>query len=471
MLQRSIWILVALIPVAFVPISRADQPDRRVRYDNYKLVRADLTSQEQLRTMLSISQDHWTESAGIGSVDFSVSPRGMQALDASGIRYEVLIDNVQTLIDAERQRLDRHAPLAGGSWFDDFKDYNAVNAYLNQLAALRPELAEIFEVGDSLEGRTIFGIRITGPGPNKPVVLLNGCQHAREWVAVMVPMYIADQLIREYDVDPVITDLVDRVEFIIIPIVNPDGYQYSWDVNRLWRKNRRPNGDGSFGVDLNRNWAVGWGGQGSSGNPSSQIYRGVAPFSEPESGAMRDFYMATPNIVANIDFHSYLQLVLQPWGYSPDLPDDHAEMDTLGSEMASIIVSVHGENYVNGRVYSILYPASGISIDWTYGDQGVFSYTIELRPASGNPGFILPPEQIIPNSQEIFPAVLHLAAWSAPDVIPGDIDGDGSVGVNDLLILLANWGPCGDCNDCPADLDENCTVGVSDLLILLANWG
>ena len=470
MLQRSIRILVALIAVVLVPTSRADQPDQRVRYDNYKLVRTQLNSQDQLQTMLSISQDHWTESAGIGPVEFSVSPRGMQALDASGIQYEVLIDNLQAMIDAERRRLDKADPLAAGGWFADFKDYDAANAYLNELAALRVDITEVFEVGTSLEGRAINAIRITGPGQNKPVVLLNGCQHAREWVAVMIPMYIADQLIREYGIDPIITDLVDRVEIVIIPIVNPDGYEYSWDVDRFWRKNRRPNGGGSFGVDLNRNWDFGWGGEGSSGNPNSQIYRGVAPFSEPESAAMRDFYQANPQIVANIDFHSYSQLVLQPWGYSPDLPDDHIALDSLGGEMASIITSVNGESYVNGPVYSILYPASGISIDWTYGDQGVFSYTIELRD-QGFYGFVLPPEQIIPNAQEIFPAMLHLLEWSAPDNILGDLDGNGLVGASDLLILLANWGPCGDCDDCPADLDADCIVGASDLLILLANWG
>ena len=98
---------------------------------------------------------------------------------------------------------------------------------------------------------------------------------------MMVPMYIADRLVSDYDTDPVIQDLVDRVEFIIVPIVNPDGYVHTWGPDRLWRKNRRDNGHGTFGVDPNRNWDFGWGGAGSSGITNSETYRGTAPFSEP----------------------------------------------------------------------------------------------------------------------------------------------------------------------------------------------
>jgi murein tripeptide amidase MpaA len=462
-------ILLAAMVWGFGQPAAAEPP---VRYDNHAVVRAQLTSPRDVDTMLSVTQDHWSESVGIGAVDFRVSPEGLERLEASGIRYQVLIEDIQPLIDAERERLSQgRGAAAGGGWFDDYKDYDAVNADLEDLVALRPDLAEILTVGTSLEGRTIYGIRITGPGANKPAVLLNGCQHAREWIAVMVPIYVADRLVRDYDIDPVVRDLVNRVEFLIIPIVNPDGYVYSWGPDRMWRKNRRHNGNGIYGVDLNRNWDFEWGGQGSSGNPNSQTYRGPQPFSEPETQAMRDFYEARPQIVSNIDFHSYSQLVLAPWGYTSDLPPDHDELDELGGAMASLIFDVHGKNYIHGPVYTILYPASGISIDWTYGDQGVFSYTIELRPV-GSPGFILPPEEIIPNSEEIFPAMLHLAEWSAEGVIIGDLNGDGSVGIGDLLMLLAEWGPCPDPPaECPADLDGDGNVGINDLLILLANWG
>src|SRR5205814_3666495 len=137
-----------------------------------------------------------------------------------------------------------------------------------------PDLASKLTVGISTQGRTIYGMRISGPGApgSKPAMIFDGCQHAREWIAVMVPMYIADALVRNYDTNPTIKSLVDHLEIFIVPIVNVDGYEFTYAVggNRLWRKNRRdnssvPGGAGTFGVDLNRNWSVAWnGGQSTS---------------------------------------------------------------------------------------------------------------------------------------------------------------------------------------------------------------
>src|SRR4029450_12339336 len=114
---------------------------------------------------------------------------------------------------------------------------------------------------------------------------VNGCQHAREWIAVMTPMYVADALVREYGRDARITAALDRVDFYIVPVTNPDGFEFTYTPppvgDRMWRKNRRNNGNGSFGVDLNRNWSVDWGGPNStSTSPSSETYIGTGPFSE-----------------------------------------------------------------------------------------------------------------------------------------------------------------------------------------------
>jgi hypothetical protein len=269
----------------------------------------------------------------------------------------------------------------------------------------------VFVAGLSLEGREIRGIRITGPGADKPAVLVNSCQHAREWPPVMVNMYAADRLIAEYDLNPTVKGLVDDVEFFVIPIVNPDGYVYTWGPDRWWRKNRRDNGDGTWGVDLNRNWDYQWGydNNGSDPNPDGETYRGTAPFSEPETQVMRDFYQANPQIVANIDLHTQGNLILYPWGYDYVPAPDAVLMDNLGEIMEASIYAVHGEVYTNQQAV-VLYPGNGISIDWTYGDQGVFSYTFELRNHD------LPPAEIILNCQEIFPAVLDIAEFTTQGV-------------------------------------------------------
>ena len=146
--------------------------------------------------MRSIAVHLMSEGEGIGLVDYVVSPQGLQALKASRIAHRVLIEDLQPLIDEERQRL-AGGGVAGANWFDDYKTYDEHNTKLAELEALRPDLASVFLVGLSLEGREIRGIRITGPGADKPAVMLNGTQHAREWIAPMVSTSTAERLVPE----------------------------------------------------------------------------------------------------------------------------------------------------------------------------------------------------------------------------------------------------------------------------------
>jgi hypothetical protein len=342
--------------------------------------------------MRSITVHLMSEGEGIGAVEYIVSPKGLEALRSSRIRHDVLIEDLQPIVDEQRRRrAERRAGggIAGVSWFDDYKTYDEYNTKLDELEALRPDLASVFLLGLSIEGREIRGVRITGPGADKPAVLINGCQHAREWIAPMATIYAADRLIGEYDVDPVVKELVDDVEFLLVPIVNPDGYIYTWGPDRWWRTNRRDNGDGTFGVDLNRNWAYEWGhDNGSSPVPGHELYRGPAPFSEPETQAMRDLFQANPQIVGNIDFHSYGQLILYPWSYGYDPAPDFLVLHALGDTMAASIQGVHGRHY-NNQQGVVLYPASGAIDDWAYG---------------------------VPNCEEVFPAVLDMAAFATQTV-------------------------------------------------------
>ncbi|MFG0330053.1 MAG: M14 family metallopeptidase [Phycisphaerales bacterium] len=382
-----------------------------VRYDGEKVVRVQIRTKADFDLLNELSDDMWSHHAEVGHpADFRVSAEALERLDAAGVPYTVLIDDLQALVEAERARLlDRPGVGADGTFFDDYRTLDEVSDYVDTLVGLRPDLVERIEVGTSLRGRSIFGMRITSGTPgDRPAVLIHGCQHAREWITVMVNMYLADQFVRAYGTDPTITDLIDSVEFIVIPVVNPDGYEYTWTDNRMWRKNRRS----WYGVDLNRNWDYGWGGPGSSGFRFSETYRGAAPFSEPETAALRDFFIANPHIAAHIDFHSYSQLILYPWGYTDDLSPAHDFFDLISARMAEAIEAVHGEEYIYGPSYSTIYPASGVSDDWTYGDQGVLGLAYELRD-TGRYGFILPPDQIIPNGEEILPAMVELGQFVA----------------------------------------------------------
>lgn len=398
------------------PDVRTLGPRSTVRYDNHRLVRAHLKTAQDLLAITQISDDHWGERLGIGSKLFRIAPDRMAQLDASGIEYDVVQENIQALIDAEAQRIAARAVQRGAGFdFLDYHPYATVNTYLTTLDDLELQAGftaktEVFNVGQTLEGRDVFGIRITGAGnafQTKPALLLNSAQHAREWVSVSTTMYIADQLIRTYDTDPMIQELLDATEVIIVPMVNADGYSYSWTDVRLWRKNRRNNAVGGIGVDPNRNWSFQWGGPFSSGSGGAETYRGPAPFSEPCTANMRDFFLANTHIVSHVDLHSFSQVVLGAWGYTNDPAPMGSILLPLGQGFNDAVQAVNGAVYQFGTGGFLLGNADGIMPDWTFGDQGIFSWTLELRDTGAN-GFILPPSEIIPTGTEALGGAVFL---------------------------------------------------------------
>ncbi len=413
--SRFVSLLLSFAPLAMATASALAAPPDYVGDKVVRLVPQDL---RQMRQAIALADDIWSHGATVGKpLDLRVDAKSLAAMQRAGLPVEVLIDDLGGLIAAERSRLAEGGANGGGdgsggvagndAWFADYKTLAQINAKLDEFVAQRPDLCSVVTFGTSLEGRPMRAIRISGAPAGAPAILFNACQHAREWVSPMTAMYIANRLVDGASTDPAIGMLLQKAEIWIIPVSNPDGYQYTWDVNRLWRKNRRNNGNGTFGVDLNRNWDYQWGGAGASTNPADETYRGPSAFSEPETQALRDFYLARPNIVANIDFHSYGQLVLSPWGYTVD-PAPHTDfLEGIGHSMADAILSVHQVPYTAGPIGPTLYLASGSSVDWAYGVRNVFSFTIELRD-TGTFGFVLPADQIIPTAEENWAAAMTL---------------------------------------------------------------
>ena len=284
---------------------------------------------------------------------------------------------------------------------------------LRQLAESQPEIAELREIGRSLEDRPIWALRIGEHRATEHKLLFMGCHHAREWVAVEVPYLLAEHLVKNAGQAPV-GDWLQRGEIWIAPMVNPDGHEYSRTRDRLWRKNRRHNADGSIGVDPNRNYGYMWGTRNddiSSQVPSDDTYVGPRAFSEPETRAVRNL-VARELFRGVITYHSYSQLILYPWGYTEQpVPDaiDRATMIELAEQMQQLMRNVHGSTYTplqSSQLYGI--PVVGDTTDWTYGEYAIPSFTIELRPDSPQAGgFILPPEQIQPTFEENLPAALE----------------------------------------------------------------
>jgi len=290
-----------------------------------------------------------------------------------------------------------------------YHTYAELDKELHQLAGANAQIARVTSIGKSLEGRELWAIKISDnvaqDEPESTVVFVGG-HHAREWISVDVPFLLARNLLNVYGTDTMATRLVNQTEIWIVPMVNPDGHQYSVTTQRLWRKNRRNNGDGTFGVDLNRNYSYQWGGPGSSGNTFSDTYRGAAPFSEPETQAVRDFLQQhRPSSL--ISYHNFSQLILYPWGYTNSPAPDAPLLNNLAVAMADRIRVVHNVSYTPQQS-SDLYLASGDTTDWLYGVFGVPCFTIELRPRSAFPGFELPDNEIAPTFEENLPAALYL---------------------------------------------------------------
>jgi murein tripeptide amidase MpaA len=227
-------------------------------------------------------------------------------------------------------------------------------------------------------------------------------------------MYIASYFIENSNEDRV-KNILEKVTIIIVPFVNPDGYEYTWTGDRLWRKNRQINsGSTCRGVDLNRNYNDHWNEGGSSSNPCSETYHGPGSASEPETQNTQNYFKANAPIIAAIDWHSYSQLILRPYGWTNASAPNEGRMKSIGDTMGNLMYEINGARYTSQKFG--LYPATGSAGDWFYGDEATFSnrgyraasYTIQLRD-TGQFGFFLPQDQIILTGEEVIPAILYLA--------------------------------------------------------------
>jgi carboxypeptidase T len=301
-----------------------------------------------------------------------------------------------------------------------YHDYNEMaNEVATTAAAFPAIVSPRFSIGTSYQGRQLYAVKISdnvGADEAEPEVLFTANQHAREHLTVEMALYILREFTSKYATDPRIKAIVDSRETYIVFMVNPDGVEYDIATGsyRMWRKNRQPNsGSTAVGTDLNRNWAYQWGCcGGSSGSFSSETYRGAAPFSAPETQRVRDFVNSrvvggVQQIKAHIDFHTYSELILWPYGYTtadtaPGLTaDDRNAHKTLGEQMALT-------NGYKPEQASDLYIADGTIDDWLWGQHKIFTYTFEMFPTSSSPGFYPPDEQIGPQTTRNREAVLML---------------------------------------------------------------
>jgi carboxypeptidase T len=328
-----------------------------------------------------------------------------------------------------------------------FHSYEETLTEFRSLANSRPDLARYVKLGQSYEGREVFALKIgkdaSVDDSTKPDVLITGCHHAREWISVESPVYFANRLVNNYATDDSIKYLVDHLQIWIVPIMNPDGLTFSqgspndgMDVQRMWRKNRRPINTGgcvsSTGVDLNRNYDFQWRLRndnpcsdycssnkdclkddiGASDDPNSEIYRGPQAESEPEVRAIKNL-TNDPNrhFLAQLDYHNYSQLILYPWSYQQFPAPDDATLSSLAERMSDEIRAVGGKLYKPEQSID-LYATTGSSTDYAYGVNRVaVPLVVEMRPNCCD--FKVAESEIAETNEENWSGARTILNWAA----------------------------------------------------------
>ncbi|KAF4522165.1 hypothetical protein B566_EDAN010425 [Ephemera danica] len=369
-------------------------------YTGYKVWCTEPLSSEGRDAIRSLGKQFklntWDLFFDVGSrVRYMVEPRYQQEvqleLTRDGVSSEIIIEDLETYLKVERDQLDewKSQNLAGNVTFERYMQLSEIDAYLDTIVQTNPEMASIEDIGHSLQGRVMRVLKISkGDNNPRPAVFMDAAIHAQEWLAPPVVLYVVQQLTTTE------TSMLDLADWYILPVANPDGYVYTWNEERFWRKNMRHNeGSDCIGVDINRNFAVEWQASNVS-DPCQSWHKGTNATSEPETEAMSNFLLK---------LKGRLSLYMAVHSFSTV---------TAAEEAVAAVENVRGTNYTHGSIISLLYPTYGSSQDFAFEVVGApFSYTWEL-PKGGDRGFDSPASEILPVVQETWEGIKALARFA-----------------------------------------------------------
>lgn len=319
---------------------------------------------------------------------------------------------------------------------DSYSDLSQINERIDSISTDYSEISDVFIIGNSVEGREIKALRITGASKSDtPEILFVGLHHAREWISYEVPLSIAEFIVKNHSSNSYIQEILDNSVLWFVPMLNPDGYVYSWEEDRMWRLNRRVHPNSTVGVDLNRNYDSSW--------IKVEYYHGEEPFSEPETRAVRNLIennvdsipesTGIQNLDGLITYHSFGQLILYPPGSTNDPPEELALYEDLSSGMSGHIFSQCGSNYLVMQISS-LYNTYGEMTEWfMINNDNKPAFTYELRPQMGNDaGFDLSADQINDTVKENIPPAFYFISSIIKGTADINLDIDDS-GVVDFI--------------------------------------
>ncbi|KAJ8919788.1 hypothetical protein NQ315_006317 [Exocentrus adspersus] len=388
----------------------------KIRYDNYKVFSLTPRSADAVKALYEMEEmgmsgyNFWSRVGPVGTpVQVMVPPYKVGELEATaekvGMDMEVMLGNVQEQIDAEARAETEEE--SGFGW-TKYNTLDEINDWLENITVQYAPNVTLLHVNHTYEGRSIVGVKVSfGPGNENRSVFIESTIHAREWITAATTTYILNELLSSENAT--IRNLAESHDWYFFPVFNPDGYEYTHTTDRMWRKTRVPHSILCSGADPNRNWDYYWNHGGTSGSPCTETFRGPQPFSEPCCRIMSEFITSIgEQLVAYISFHSFSQLLLIPYGYTPEHLENYEQIYQIGLKSAEALAQRYGTQYRVGTVYETIYQASGSSADWV---KGVFKtpivYGYELRD-QGQYGFLLPPDQIVPTAEETFDSLITI---------------------------------------------------------------
>jgi len=398
----------------------------RKSYDGYTVLEVVPKTEEQLRFLGELQHgpellDFWVEPTKVGSpVSIMVSPiqfrKAQVLLMKHGLKPQRTVENVQSLLDPMWKDIDQRMQAKGGMVFNlnDFNTIEDIYSWMDTTAANCPAAitCRVYSIGNSHEGRPIKIFHISRSGTNRKAYWIDATIHAREWIAPATVLSILDVFARRGDANAV--RLTDSYDWYILPVMNPDGYKYTWDTERLWRKNRRPNaGSTCFGTDLNRNFNFRWGTEGVSHLPCAETYCGPSGGSEPETKAVQaELVRLGPNVLASVTVHAYGNMWMFPWGNTVnhagqtcERASDHAELMRVSDLTANAIQNTYNTQWARGNSCEVIYTTTGGTDDYAKGVAGIkYAFCPELR---GN-SFIINANQILPSFNEVYNGIVAM---------------------------------------------------------------
>lgn len=406
-MARSIIILLAFT-VYINEISST-----RVRYDNYNIYQVLPSRLKHLDLLVQLekSSDSLIFLTPIVAVDKHVNilvaphkkPEFLNILDDNEVFYELVQENFQQILDAE------DAAFRSRSATYDWTGYHTLEEtyeWLKSLEARFPDKVKTIVGGKTYEGRDILGVKVSFKAGNKAIFVEGGI-HAREWISPATVTYILNEILTSND--DAFRTMVESFDWYVFPHVNPDGFVYTHTTNRLWRKTRS-RGTECYGADANRNWGFKWMEIGASSDECSETYAGKEAFSEIETKTLAEFVTGIKDeLLMYVAFHSYSQLLLFAYGYTPEPIENHDDHQQIAEAAVAALSKRYGTQYQVGSSYTTIYPTSGSSRDYAYGFLKIpLVYSYELRPASSINGFVLPSAQIIPTCLETLDSLVAM---------------------------------------------------------------